>query len=95
MKHQQLTADVITFTGAISALGETDQWPLALHLLEDMKSQEVLPNHVTYGAALNACEKLTRLNLLQVFLGSELATSGRVLWFDPPGFIGLPSLCSL
>ena len=58
MKHQQLTADVITFTGAISALGETDQWPLALHLLEDMKSQEVLPNHVTYGAALNACEKL-------------------------------------
>ena len=58
MSSQQLIPDVITLSTAISALGSQSQWHLALHVLGAMSGNDVLPNTVSFGAAMSACEKL-------------------------------------
>eukprot|EP00434_Breviolum_minutum_P017209 symbB.v1.2.015192.t1/scaffold1044.1/size142232/13 len=45
------------FTMALNSLGRSSLWPLALDLLPEMQHRDLVPNTITYNAAMDACRK--------------------------------------
>lgn len=45
------------FTMALNSLGRSSLWPLAISLLPEMRLRDLIPNTITYNAAVDACRK--------------------------------------
>ena len=72
MSCAHVTANVITFSAAMSACEKGGQWQHALLLLKDMGCAHVAADVISFSAAMSACEKGGQwqhaLLLLKVFL---------------------------
>eukprot|EP00438_Fugacium_kawagutii_P031427 Skav205777 [mRNA] locus=scaffold1714:690856:694318:- [translate_table: standard] len=65
------SADVISYSAAISSCETEGQWRKALHLFHLMKHAELLPDVISYNAAISSCEKGSQWHLACHFLSSS------------------------
>ncbi|CAE7283461.1 PTAC2 [Symbiodinium natans] len=52
--------DVVGWTQRITAVGRSQQWQLAVHLLTEMQTFRAWPNEITFGACMSACARASR-----------------------------------
>ena len=57
MQSQNIRANTVTYSAAISACEKGWQWQQALRLLGDMQIKNIWADTVSYSAAISACEK--------------------------------------
>ena len=55
MQDQGLSPNVITYSSAISACGQSYQWQMAVQLFDDMQWKYLWPNVITFNALISAC----------------------------------------
>ena len=74
MRTHGPTPSVVAYNIAINAQARTQQWDRALGLLQDMKSQGIAPNEVSYQSIMGPASQVNMMTLYitRMFRYSEI-----------------------